>query len=323
MVRVSVHWLALVAVVVWAAAGLAPVAMALPSELYVDAAHGSDLNPGTATQPFATPQRAQAAIRSAQGVLPLGGVTVVVREGVYSLAAAPLLLNASDSGSSSSSPVRWVADTNAQPLFSSGAVLDSSKATVVNGIVQIDLRAQGITDFGTIRANPGEEGSLEPESPRAWSCACVCVCGRPGPVPHVGHHQRHPRAAGALCGRAGRRPCALAQHRQHDRLLAMEQHCQGQAREAAGWRGLARCGVTLPAVGALVQVANETSQFSYEPSVTRPSRWLEEADHAWLHGYWSFDWADSVVQVVFLAAWEGGGQGPGPPAWRPSAGGAD
>ena len=32
---------------------------------------------------------------------------------------------------------------------------------------------------------------------------------------------------------------------------------------------------------------------------TRPSRWLGEAD-PWLHGYWSFDWADNYVSVASI-----------------------
>ncbi len=42
-------------------------------------------------------------------------------------------------------------------------------------------------------------------------------------------------------------------------------------------------------------VGNENTQFTL--SDTRPLAWAKESN-AWLHGFWSFDWADSYVQPV-------------------------
>lgn len=73
------------------------IAAATPSRaaitLYV-APKGNDANPGTATRPFATLERARDAARSRKAG---GPVTVVVRAGTYAL-TKPLELTAEDSG---------------------------------------------------------------------------------------------------------------------------------------------------------------------------------------------------------------------------------
>ena len=61
---------------------------------------GSDANPGTASRPFATLERARDAVRALKrdGKLAARGVTVEVRGGIYEL-QKPLELTAEDSGS--------------------------------------------------------------------------------------------------------------------------------------------------------------------------------------------------------------------------------
>jgi hypothetical protein len=62
------------------------------------ATDGNDINPSTEAKPFATLERARDEIRRirAAGPLPLGGITVEIRGGVYEL-ARPLELTAQDS----------------------------------------------------------------------------------------------------------------------------------------------------------------------------------------------------------------------------------
>lgn len=57
----------------------------------------------------------------------------------------------------------------------------------------------------------------------------------------------------------------------------------------------------------IVKVQNGTSSFSYAGS--RPQQWQSEVSHLWLHGYWQFDWADSVVQVMPGKKEKRGGEG--------------
>ncbi|MDO8540420.1 MAG: right-handed parallel beta-helix repeat-containing protein [Opitutaceae bacterium] len=80
---------------------------------------GNDTNPGHAERPFATLERAQAAIRTLKRTvgLPPGGVTVHVRGGTYTL-PAPLTLTPEDSGSAEA-PIVFTGD-EARPLLSAG-----------------------------------------------------------------------------------------------------------------------------------------------------------------------------------------------------------
>jgi ribosomal protein S11 len=80
-------------------------AQAVGAEFFV-ATTGSDSSAGTASAPFATLDRAQAAVRSLKSVgLPTGGVAVTVRGGVYRRSST-LVLTGADSGTADR-PVIW------------------------------------------------------------------------------------------------------------------------------------------------------------------------------------------------------------------------
>ena len=68
------------------------------TDLFV-ATNGSDASPGTKEKPFATLERARNEIRRLKtgGALPVGGITVEVRGGLYEL-ARPIELGDQDSG---------------------------------------------------------------------------------------------------------------------------------------------------------------------------------------------------------------------------------
>ena len=87
-----------------AAATLAP---ALASVTLHVAPKGADSNPGTASRPFATLERARDALRTLKrdGKLGSGPVTVAVRPGIYEL-AKPLELTSADSGTAKV-PIVW------------------------------------------------------------------------------------------------------------------------------------------------------------------------------------------------------------------------
>lgn len=110
--------------------------------------------------PFATLTRARDAVRALRsaGELPAGGVTVVVRGGAYSL-TAPLELGPDDSGSTSS-PITYMAAPGEEVRISGGRqvtnfgpvneapVLERLDAAARGAVIQADLTALGITDFG-------------------------------------------------------------------------------------------------------------------------------------------------------------------------------
>jgi len=132
-------------------------------ELFV-ATDGSDLNAGTKENPFATLERARDEVRKSRqkGILPKEGVMISLRGGDYTRTNA-LELTASDSGAASS-PIIWQSAKNENARLLGGRKLSGFKP-VTNAavlarldenargqVVQIDLRAMGISNFGEMKS---------------------------------------------------------------------------------------------------------------------------------------------------------------------------
>jgi hypothetical protein len=147
---------------------------AMASTLFV-AGHGSDANPGTEEKPFATLERARDEIRQrkAGGPLPVGGITVEVRGGVYEL-PRPLELTDQDSGVENAPIVYRSRQGEVAKLAGSRevtgwkpvtdtAVLQRLDPAARDKIFQADLKALGITDLEgignarTYQSDPGLE----------------------------------------------------------------------------------------------------------------------------------------------------------------------
>ena len=125
------------------------------------AADGKDTNTGTKESPFATLERARDEIRALKqrGALPAGGVAVLAGAGEYKVNDT-FKLAAQDSGTSDGEIVYRAAE-GAAPRFNAGATLRGGFQPVRDEailarlpeeargkVVQTDLKAQGITDFG-------------------------------------------------------------------------------------------------------------------------------------------------------------------------------
>ena len=103
---------------------------------------GNDANQGTLAKPFATLQRAQAAVRTLAG---REAVTVFVHEGTYYLPST-LLFSAEDSGSKAA-PVVYQAFQNEHPVISGGARLNNLKwESFQNGILKAKVPADLFSD---------------------------------------------------------------------------------------------------------------------------------------------------------------------------------
>lgn len=134
---------------------------ASPLELFI-APTGSDANPGTKARPFASLERARDAVRArkAAQTLPAGGVTVWLREGTYPLAHS-FELTTEDSGTADA-PICFRAYRNETVRLLGGkaiggwtpvtdpAVLHRLPEAAREHVLQSDLKAQGITDFGKL-----------------------------------------------------------------------------------------------------------------------------------------------------------------------------
>ncbi|MBK9991066.1 MAG: hypothetical protein IPP19_10105 [Verrucomicrobia bacterium] len=127
---------------------------------------GSDSNPGTPDKPFKSLEKARDAARAiiAKGV-PAGGIAVWLRGGVYER-ISPLDFRAADSGTSETATVDWRGYPGEVVRISGGKTLKASDFTPVAStspvwnrlddsakgrVLQLDLKAQGITDYGTLK----------------------------------------------------------------------------------------------------------------------------------------------------------------------------
>lgn len=138
-------------------------------ELHV-APRGNDAQTGTALEPFATLERARDEIRSIKKDrgLPPGGVTVTLHGGLYELART-FALTAGDSGTEAA-PIRYRARPGEEVRISGGkgvtgwkavsdrAVLDRLDPAARDHVVQADLRALDVTDYGKIGGGFGLRG---------------------------------------------------------------------------------------------------------------------------------------------------------------------
>ena len=131
-------------------------------KLYV-APQGSDADAGTIEKPFATFQRAvQEVVAVKAKGLPKGGVEVNLRDGAYQLREG-VKVPAEASGTEDS-PVIFRAYENEKPRFVGGAslagfrvtddaaVLERLPESARGKVMQADLKAQGITDLGSLQA---------------------------------------------------------------------------------------------------------------------------------------------------------------------------
>ena len=141
------------------------------------APRGNDDGPGTADAPLATLRGARDRIRRLRmqaGKLPLGGVAILVHDGVYPVRDT-WELDARDSGTTES-PIVYRAADNASPVFSGGVQLHGfSPITdpairarlpekVRDAVYCCDLKKNGVTDFGKITVR-GYGHAADPVSP--------------------------------------------------------------------------------------------------------------------------------------------------------------
>jgi len=126
------------------------------------APHGNDAQPGTADAPLGSLAGARDRIRQIKKErgLPHGGITVLVHGGVYRMSGT-LELTEDDSGTADSPIVYQAADSEA-PIFTGGIILAGAASVrdpairnrlpqlVRDKVLQIDLRANGINDYGSL-----------------------------------------------------------------------------------------------------------------------------------------------------------------------------
>lgn len=137
--------------------------VAARADVYVSP-DGSDDNPGTKRKPFATLERARDAVREIKraGAIPRDGLTVWLRGGDYCRTQS-LQLTAEDSGAPGA-PIVWRSYRNERARLlggrvikgfrpvTDGAVLARLDENVRDKVLEVDLRAIGIEDYGSLQS---------------------------------------------------------------------------------------------------------------------------------------------------------------------------
>ena len=132
---------------------------------------GKDANPGTKARPFATLERARDAVRQLQrSGPPHERITVCLRGGRHRITRT-LQLTAEDSGTEQfpviwqAAPredVRWIGGTRLTEFkpVSDPALMDRLDPAARGQVLQVDLKAAGVADWGLVSATGGREAEL-------------------------------------------------------------------------------------------------------------------------------------------------------------------
>ncbi len=249
-----------------------------PATYYVSP-DGADVNPGTKSEPFATLERARDAVRERKtqpGGLPAGGVTVYLRGGIHRRMAT-FELTAEDSGTADAPIVYASAPGEVATLFggtplqrewftpvSDAALLERVISAETRGrLLQYDLKAAGITDYGELSRHGFHKANLLRKTPPVML--------------YVG----------------GKR-MTLA------RWPNPDQHFPDMLWRADNWRCgvVARSGIVDPGPGGNdPDFAERGGTFTY--AFDRPELW-SQAEDIWLDGVftWSWEWSYNKVAAI-------------------------
>jgi len=246
------------------ALALAPVS---PARAGAETVHvspgGDDRGPGTATEPFASLERARDALRDARKGGPLkDGAKIIVQGGRYRL-PAQAVFDERDSGLPDA-PVEIEAAPGALAVFTSAMEIPPSLFRPLE--------------------DEAMKTRLPPDARSAVACADLNVLGLPAPPP-LRDNFRLPLAVPELFFDGRRMPMA------------------GWPDEGWATIARIVDGGTMKNTGAVSDAAdpdkarpreNLGGVFAYEGD--RPARWHPE-NGVWLHGFWCFDWYDDAIRV--------------------------
>jgi len=250
-----------------------------PRAVYHVSPNGADTAPGTLAHPFATLERARDAIRELKkqrGGLPTGGVTVFLRGGVRPRTST-FELTAEDSGAPGAPIVYASAPGETATLFggvplrrewftpvTDATVLERVISTDARGkLLQCDLKAYGITDYGEL----SRHGYCKASTLRKTPPVMLYVGGKRMTLARWPNPEQH----------------------FPDMLWRADNHRKGV---------VARSGIVEPGPGGNdPDFAERGGTFSY--AFDRPEVWTQ-ADDIWLDGVftWSWEWSYNKIATI-------------------------
>lgn len=233
--------------------------------LYV-APGGNDKNQGTMEAPFSSIQKAKETIREYRQnkEIPSGGVIVYLREGIYPVRET--LQFTTEDGGSKDAPVIYRAYPGEEVRLVGGEVIDNFKPLSDKNLMdRIDKEFHGKIWQADLTAKGindfGEFKTTGMSSPFQPSPLELFFNGEPMTL------ARFPNKGEWML------------------IASVPQTGDSLLNEGIGPKGRYRFG--LP-------VGRHYGRFRYNED--RPAKWLKN-DNIWLHGYWSWDWADSYVKL--------------------------
>jgi len=296
---------------------------------YYISSTGSDLNEGTIDKPFATLEKARDTIRTKRNDFTIfPGATVFLRGGTYSRTNTFELL-AEDSGAMEA-PITYQAYQNEKPILSGAKEISGftpvSDPTILNrfdnstrpNVLQIDLKSQGITDFGQLQ----QRGFASGESPENnhtnaglelfFNDSPMTLARWPNPdasnkLLEWEHIDSWPLT---ITNATNTNPIVITTAENHQLVTGDYITIEGVKGNTAanvfnnqitvlssttfsidGIGGTGTYDISSQGVGFL------NNRFRYTSE--RPKNWLDPSD-VWVHGYWRYDWADSHEKILSL-----------------------
>ena len=248
-----------------------------PGKAFYVATNGADTNDGTFNAPFASLEKARDAIRELKSTsgLPEGGVTVYLREGAYSRLSS-FELDEADSGTDNA-PITFKSYNNEEVSIMGGYNINSdSFVPVTDGEIlnrlpeeardkvwQVNLKAQGITEYGVI-PKAGYNWPPVPPAPELFINNKTMTLAR------------YPNKGFMLTGDVIEEGFIPRNH-MHDKPAGDPSHEDYVPEEE--W---------INQQGPIFKYTN-----------TRINSW-EEENEIWLFGYWKWDWAFDNLKIKDL-----------------------
>jgi len=225
---------------------------------------GNDMNPGSISQPFKSIERAQKAVltlKQENSRLPSGGITVFVRKGIYPVHQT-FRLTREDSGTKNCPVIYRAYPGEDVHLIGGEVVSDFKPLTDESAKLKIEKKYHDKiwqADLKTLGIS--DFGTIKPTG---FGRDC-----QPAPLELFFNGE----------------PMTLARYPNTGEWMKIVSVPQTGKLVYAGEERVSRSGIPS---------GRHYGRFEY--SGDRPSSWQKE-DDIWLHGYWTWDWADSYVKV--------------------------
>ncbi len=224
---------------------------------------GNDDNSGSIEEPFKSIEKAQSAVRilKQKNGIPQGGITVYLRKGVYPIQRT-IRFTGKDNGEEGA-PVIYCAYPGEEVLLNGGKVVDNFKPLY-------DKEAKS-----RIKAKYHS---------KIWQADLKALgITNYGKIKPTGFGRKFQPTGMELFFNGA--PMTLARYPNEGNWIRIKSVPQTGKLVYAGEKGVIRFG--LPS-------GRHYGRFVYNGD--RPSGWQKD-DDIWLHGYWTWDWADSYVKV--------------------------